>query len=106
MMFGWMQVFTEGVEWSFVRHLGQVRLGVLEVDGTLSLLFYDKGEEQFGLPLFPEQFKQIDVVFKHVVYACMYCGYTTELLDHQEACQRCHHREWTTALSKQKQDQN
>lgn len=57
-MFGWMQVFTEGVEWSFVRHLGQVRLGVLEVDGTLSLLFYDKGEEQFGLPLFPEQFKE------------------------------------------------
>lgn len=89
-----------------VEHLGQVRLGVLEVDGTLSLLLYDEGEEQVGLPLFPDQFKKTDVVFKYVQYACMYCGYTTELLDHQQACVRCHHREWTTALSKQKQDQN
>src|SRR5690606_37551737 len=41
-----------------VEHLGQVRVGVLENDGTVSLLFYEDKDVRPGLPLFPDQYKQ------------------------------------------------
>lgn len=81
-----------------VEHLGQVRLGVLEVDGTLSLLFYDKDRVRPGLPIFPGHYK----VAKHIepgqLYACMYCGYTSQISDLKAGCAQCEHREWALAI--------
>lgn len=82
-----------------VEHLGQVRVGVLEVDGTLSLLFYEREAVQAGLPLFPEQYKQVEVVDKQRFYACMYCGYTGKLDTATQSCSRCERKQWSLALA-------
>lgn len=83
-----------------VEHLGQVRLGVLEVDGTLSLLFYSNNDVKYGLPLFPTNYCQVDPIHEIGLLSCMYCGFTTHL-DKQNKlnCQKCQRDKWTRAMN-------
>lgn len=81
-----------------VEHLGQVRLGILEVDGTLSLLFYDKDKLRPGLPIFPGHYKPAKHIEPGRLYACMYCGYTSRILDLKAVCVHCDHQEWAVAI--------
>src|SRR5690606_29742691 len=55
-----------------VEHLGQVKEGVLEIDGTLSVLFYPDEEVKYGLPLFPSSYKSVDIRTSEGPFACMY----------------------------------
>lgn len=82
-----------------IEHLGQVRMGVLEVDGSLSLLFYDSEAVQTGLPLFPGQYEQVKNVDRQVIYACMYCGQCSKLDHHEQSCTRCNRKQWAQALA-------
>lgn len=83
-----------------VEHLGQVRTAVLEVDGTMSVLFYADDEVRFGLPLFPQNYKEADLASDPGVLACMHCGctqaYKAVLLG--STCPRCNHQKWAVAL--------
>lgn len=83
-----------------VEHLGQVKEGVLEVDGTLSLLFYEDDDVKYGLPLFPSSYKEIDVNVTQGPYACMYCG---NVVKHSyrnfPQCGRCGKQEWAKAMN-------
>lgn len=83
-----------------VEHLGQVRCGVLEVDGTLSLLYFEKEDVSAGLPLFPDEYHKVSQVDAHVIYVCMYCGQTSSLEAADEKCARCGRREWVEAMSR------
>ncbi|MBE8722468.1 DUF421 domain-containing protein [Sphingobacterium pedocola] len=82
-----------------VEHLGQVRLGVLEVDGTLSLLYYSDEEIQYGLPLFPTKYIETDPTASHGPFACMYCGMIVHGFAARELkCERCKRDRWTKAI--------
>lgn len=83
-----------------IEHLGQVRMALLEVDGTLSLLKYDNKDVRYGLPLFPNAYIKIDTMSEDPPYACMFCGKVMEeLISADHICPRCDHREWTKALN-------
>lgn len=83
-----------------VEHLGQVKEGVLEVDGTLSVLFYADEEVKYGLPLFPSNFKKVNVTDMEGPFACMYCGYVIlQVNKNSPQCNRCGKQEWAKALN-------
>lgn len=83
-----------------VEHLGQVREGVLEVDGTLSVIFYSDEEVRYGLPLFPSSYKKIDVANSNGPFACMYCGAVEQRLSlSTPKCKRCDKGNWTIAIN-------
>lgn len=87
-----------------VEHLGQVRIGILEVDGDLSLYFQPEEQVRPGLSVLPtplrQQYRQVP---RAGLYACTWCGDTTPLHAEQLAtCQRCAHDEWSEAITTQR----
>lgn len=83
-----------------VEHLGQVRLGILEVDGDLSLYYYPAERVRPGLPVMPEEFhpRHSDTP-QNGLYACAECGSVRPMLENQRAsCERCGSKHWTLAL--------
>lgn len=84
-----------------VEHLGQVRLGILEVDGDISLFFYDDDEVKPGLSVLPPEHRPVhELAPEDGLYACSRCGYVLTLATRQGAtCPCCEHTGWTTALT-------
>ncbi len=97
--FSKMEFFAELRNLS-VEHLGQVREGILEVDGTMSVLYYADVDTQYGLPLFPSQYKEVDVGEHKGPFACMYCGCVQQHVAlNTMQCKRCKRNKWTKALN-------
>lgn len=83
-----------------VEHLGQVKEGILEVDGTLSVLFYADNDVRYGLPLFPSSYKMVDVSSSEGPFACMYCGHVLFSFENDsQSCPRCNKTQWSIALN-------
>lgn len=83
-----------------IEHLGQVRLALLEVDGSMSILKYDEVNTRYGLPLFPNAHKQIDPGTVAPPYACLFCGNIATAVDiAQQPCSRCQKEKWTKAIN-------
>ncbi|MDG9924693.1 MULTISPECIES: YetF domain-containing protein [unclassified Pseudomonas] len=83
-----------------VQHLGQVRLGILEVDGDLSLYYFPAEQTRSGLSVLPEE---LNPTYRHVpsegLYACNRCGNPQPLQAGQAAtCPRCGGELWNQAL--------
>lgn len=83
-----------------VQHLGQVRLGILEVDGDLSLYFFPAEETHSGLSVLPEE---LNPTYRHIttdgLYACTCCGNPQPLqAGHGATCARCGGEQWSRAL--------
>lgn len=91
-----MELRQQGVE-----HLGQVRLGILETDGDVSLFFQDAESVRPGLSVLPQEFRPIHVqVPSSGLYACTRCGYPQVIEAQQQAtCPRCNQEQWTLALT-------
>lgn len=85
-----------------VEHLGQVREGVLEVDGTLSVLFYAPSQVRFGLPLFPSRFREVSGYHGAGPFACMFCGKVMKEIPEGKECPRCSRDRWALALNTQR----
>lgn len=96
--FSKMEFFSELRNQS-VEHLGQVRMALLEIDGSMSILFYAGDEVKYGLPLFPDNYKKVEFFHENQYYACMYCGYIEDLKDLQSSCSRCKHDGWSRAIN-------
>ncbi len=97
--FSKMEFFAE-LRNSSIEHLGQVRLAVLETDGSMSILRYDNSKVKFGLPLFPDDYIEIvPSVNSHGPYACMYCGKVLENVNIDFTCPVCHKKKWTKAIN-------
>ena len=47
-----------------VEHLGQIRTALLESDGALSLLFFEKKDIKWGLPIFPKAYQKLHFLKK------------------------------------------
>ena len=91
-----MELRQQGVE-----HLGQVRLGIVETDGDVSLYFFDPDDVRPGLSVLPPEhnplFRQVP---SGATYACGRCGFTQRLeSDQRSTCPRCHNARWSLALS-------
>ncbi|WLG59625.1 DUF421 domain-containing protein [Pseudomonas extremorientalis] len=90
-----MELRQQGVE-----HLGQVRLGLVETDGDISLYFYDDDGLRPGLSVLPlehrAEFKKMPVA---ALYCCVSCGFVQQIeKDLGAHCPRCDHDIWALAL--------
>jgi uncharacterized membrane protein YcaP (DUF421 family) len=87
-----------------VEHLGQVRLAILEIDGDVSLFFFEPEDVRAGLSVLPPEHRQ--VVTQPVstgLYCCVRCGKPSELGAGQlSRCPRCHNDTWTQALTRKR----
>ncbi len=91
-----MELRQQGVE-----HLGQVRLGILENDGNVSLFFHEPEAVRPGLSVLPPEYRP---VFRQIpasgMYACNRCGFPQALESQQTLrCPRCSNPTWSKALS-------
>lgn len=84
-----------------VEHLGQVRLGILETDGNVSLFFHDAASVRPGLPVLPEAYRpNYYQIPSSGLYACTRCGFPQVIETQQTAvCPRCENAQWTLALT-------
>ncbi|WP_313456568.1 DUF421 domain-containing protein [Pseudomonas sp.] len=84
-----------------VEHLGQVRLGLLETDGELSLYFYAPEDTRAGLSVLPVEHRPEYLTFPGAgVYCCVSCGAAAYHEAEQTAvCERCGHDVWSAALT-------
>lgn len=88
-----------------VEHLGQVRLGILEVDGDLSLYFYPAEATREGLSVLPEAFNPVlQRAPAEGRYACIHCGQVQSLdTGATQACQRCGGQRWSIASQRRRE---
>ncbi|WP_043307810.1 DUF421 domain-containing protein [Pseudomonas sp. ML96] len=84
---------------SGVEHLGQVRLGILEVDGDLSLYFYPGADTRPGLSVLPDELNpSFQTAPKNDLCACNRCGNAQSLAAGAAlACPRCGGLWWSHA---------
>jgi len=90
-----MELRHQGVE-----HLGQVRLGILETDGDISLFFFEPTAVRPGLSVLPAEYRQ---VYRKApasgMYACVRCGFPQPLESQQQMkCSRCASVCWSKAM--------
>jgi len=82
-----------------VEHLGQVRVAILETDGSISVFFFPNEKVKHGLPILPKAYnKNTAVITDEDLYACIYCGTVHRLQTGRHECKRCQHHEWVKAI--------
>lgn len=77
-----------------IEHLGQVKIALLEIDGSVSIIRYPKEEIKYGLPLFPLDEKESALDHPR---ACTFCG-NVDTEKTSENCSRCHKNKWRIAI--------
>lgn len=84
-----------------VEHLGQVRLAILEIDGDVSLFFFEPQDVRPGLSVLPPPHREVvSAAPAHGLYCCVRCGAPAELHAGATArCPRCQNDTWTLALT-------
>jgi uncharacterized membrane protein YcaP (DUF421 family) len=84
------------------EHLGQIRLALLEVNGDVSLYFYERDEVKPGLSILPKSFRNpAKAPESSGCYACEHCGGVQQLAGHQTlTCPRCKNDQWSLAISR------
>jgi uncharacterized membrane protein YcaP (DUF421 family) len=84
-----------------VEHLGQVRLAILEIDGDVSLYFFDSEAVRPGLSVLPPPHRVVVTEpTSSGMYCCVRCGAPFELAAGAKSkCARCENDTWTKALT-------
>jgi len=82
------------------EHLGQIRLGLVEVDGQLSLYFYKDEDVIPGLSVLPAAHRPcFTLIPQDGLYACKRCGLTQEMRTGDKGnCPECGRDIWSLAL--------
>ena len=90
-----MELRLKGIE-----HLGQIRLGLVEVDGQLSLYYYPDDHVKPGLSVLPPEYRACFVTLPSAgVYACNRCGTTQQCQANTTVkCPQCGRESWSHAL--------
>lgn len=82
-----------------IEHLGQVKVAILETNGSISVLFYPDDDLRPGLPVLPKAYnKRSKRIPVSGLYACTFCAQVEELKAGKHDCPRCGHGEWVFAL--------
>jgi uncharacterized membrane protein YcaP (DUF421 family) len=84
-----------------ISHLGQVKLAIIETSGNISVFFYPDEEVKYGLPILPDEFKNVCYeIPAEGHYACSFCGYTEKLHPMpSHICPECKKTEWVKAMN-------
>ncbi len=85
-----------------LAHLGQVKAGILETNGEVSLLLFDNEDVKPGLPVWPDLlYKKHNKIPKDGIYACSKCGSTQLMVKEEIAnCKYCNKSDlWVEAIS-------
>lgn len=82
------------------EHLGQVRLAFLEVNGDVSVYFYERDQVRPGLSILPREYRSpSQEAGKAGLHACEWCGTVQPLTPGQRlACPNCQRQVWSQAL--------
>ena len=90
-----MELRLKGAE-----HLGQIRLGLVEVDGQLSLYYFKDDEVVPGLSVLPAEYRPCFTLIPHDgLFACNRCGETKMMTaGDQSTCPECGRKIWSLAL--------
>ena len=83
-----------------INHLGQIKVALLETNGTISILFFNDEEIIPGLPIWPEDYnKKSKNISVEGNYACSNCG-ITEIIGPTDLqkCNVCKNDEWVKPL--------
>lgn len=82
------------------EHLGQIRLGLVEVDGQLSLYFYRDEDVVPGLSVLPAEHRPcFTLIPQDGLYACKRCGLTQQMHRGDKGnCPECGRDIWSLAL--------
>ena len=84
-----------------ITHLGQVKFGILETDGKVSVVLYPDNEILWGLPILPHLYKKQQIrLHEQGMYACAHCGnpHKMEGDGREHICPSCDHKEWIPAI--------
>ena len=84
-----------------IFQLGEVKEGVLETSGNVSLLRFPENEIRQGLPVWPDYLeKKTDHVSQSDIYACTICGNTQQVnAGEKTRCNYCQQNdEWVKAV--------
>lgn len=86
---------------SGVEHLGQVRLALIELDGQLSLYYFEDSQVLPGLSVLPPEHRADFIRAPHDgLYACTRCGLTRHIAGGESPpCPRCQNALWSVALA-------
>ena len=85
-----------------VSHLGQIKLAIIETNGSISLYYYPDEEVRWGLPVLPhlcaQNLKQLPA---NIFLACAFCGQVESLEQHKDVheCSSCKRSEWVSAIN-------
>jgi uncharacterized membrane protein YcaP (DUF421 family) len=92
-----MELRQQGVE-----HLGQVRLGILEVNGDVSLYFFEGEQTRPGLSVLPAGERMtVETARQGDLYACCRCGFVQPLVYRRGGpCPRCGRNLWSLAMDR------
>lgn len=84
-----------------VAHLGQVKLAILETNGSISVFYYKDDDVKYGLPILPALFanKKQEIKYKDY-YSCSFCG-LTQLSEPtaRKICKCCKKDKWVKAIN-------
>lgn len=85
-----------------VEHLGQVRIAVLEVNGTISVFRNEDKELIPGLNILPDIIRQLYVIIPaNGLYSCVHCGNTAFWEKHSSPeCKDCRNHKWGEASTR------
>jgi uncharacterized membrane protein YcaP (DUF421 family) len=82
-----------------IEHVGQVKIAILETNGTVSFFYYPDEEVKSGLPVLPKAYSQKSrSCIPAGEYACTYCGNVAQLTQESNKCSRCNKNEWVVAI--------
>jgi uncharacterized membrane protein YcaP (DUF421 family) len=85
-----------------ITHLGQVKSGMLETNGLISVDLYEDKDVKWGLPVWPHLCK-CDVTHggKESLMACNYCGHThpSDADSRSFQCTICQKKDWVWAIN-------
>ncbi len=84
-----------------VEHLGQVSLGIMEIDGDVSLYFFAAENVRPGLSVLPpEHREEYRIPTQSGLNSCVNCGFTQLIESGSRAqCVRCNGDIWSPALT-------
>ncbi|MES2849274.1 MAG: YetF domain-containing protein [Bacteroidota bacterium] len=87
-----------------VSQLGQVEQAIIESCGSISIFYYTDEEVKYGLPVMPGTLdRQQDKITEQNYYACVFCGYTKQLLPAAVTiCPSCKKTKWVKASNKKR----
>lgn len=87
-----------------VSQLGQVEQAIVESCGSISIFYYPDEEVKYGLPVMPGSLDvQLETITQQNHYACVFCGYTKQLLPAAKTiCPSCQKTKWVKASNRKR----